>query len=386
MAPKKRATEVEKGKGLAASSGLGDEPESESQPAKGRSRRRTRDQILRDEREAWEASVKGRGVKNERHILRGTFPPDDQVNEAVVRQGLSFWFENNPGFNTELVEEFYRNIVLPEIGTDFHPGAVISSRVGRVELTVTPDVIAGALHYERPRAATNYPALNETFDKEAVLQTLYTRRGHAQIPHRVGKLKLPYRFALQLMCHNLDPREHEGRPSERIGNMMYAFLNEGTVCDWAQFIFIKMIEFRDAPTNTRLLFPCLISTIARASGQLASKYWKNDDLLPGAISLTTLRMSEAQSGGGGGDLLERPPANANVLTWVKKVFCLEVAVAKSHRKLKREVREVRRNQRIQTHQNTWLIQRMSGRNPPPYQPPTFQDREDSDDFEGSGSD
>ena len=263
---------------------------------------------------------------------------------------------------------------------------VFTSRVGRVDVTVTPNVIAGALHYARPRdVPTNYPALNEDFDQEEVLQALYTRRVHAQIPHRVGKLKLDYRFALQLMCYNLDPREHESRPSETIGNMMYAFLDEGTVCDWAQFIFIKMIEFRDAPTHTRLPFPCLISIIARASDQLAGKYRKNDELKPKAISLTTLRMSEAQSGGGRTALLEEPPANASLMTWVKKVFCLEVAVAKSHRKLKKELRQSRRQQSLATHQNNWMIQHMSGRNPAPYQPPNLDPREDSDDFAGSGS-
>ena len=125
MAPKKRATEAEKGKGAATSSGPEVEPEADFQPAQGRGRRRSRDQIRRDEQEAWETSVKGRGVKNERHILRSTFPPDNQVNVAVARQGLSFWFENNPGYNNELVEEFYKNMLLPEAETDLQPNACI---------------------------------------------------------------------------------------------------------------------------------------------------------------------------------------------------------------------------------------------------------------------
>lgn len=81
---------------------------------------------------------------------------------------MSFWFEENSGFNTELVEEFYKNIVLPEAGTDLHPGACITSRIGRTHVIVTLDIIATRLKYVRPTRPTNYPVLNLEFDKEEV--------------------------------------------------------------------------------------------------------------------------------------------------------------------------------------------------------------------------
>ncbi len=61
MAPKRQ--NLGKGKAAAGPSG---EPE---QVFPSRAKRRDRDQIERDNQAAWEASVKGRGVKNERHII-----------------------------------------------------------------------------------------------------------------------------------------------------------------------------------------------------------------------------------------------------------------------------------------------------------------------------
>lgn len=61
-----------------------------------------------------------------------------------------------------------------------------------------------------------------------------------------------------------------------------------TVCDWAQYIFIKIVEFRDAATNTRMPFSCLISSICRATEGLAAKYFKNDEAKPGDIDSSIL--------------------------------------------------------------------------------------------------
>lgn len=122
------------------------EPAPEEGPA--RPRRKNREQIARDEQLAWEASCKGRGVKAGRHIIRDSFPPDNIVIQAVVRQGLSLWFEPNPGFNIELVEEFYKHMVVPKAGTDLHPEARISSRFGRLLVTVIPGIITARLLYD----------------------------------------------------------------------------------------------------------------------------------------------------------------------------------------------------------------------------------------------
>lgn len=324
MAPNKRATEAAKGKAAATSSrasGPDIGQESNLEEGRGRVRRRNREQIARDEQVAWELSCKGRGVKAERHIIRDGFPPDNVVIQAIVEQGLSFWFEENPGYNTELVEEFYKHVLWPEAGagTDLHPKAYITSRIGKVHVRVTPDIIAASLLYTRPTRPTNYPALNSEFDKEEVFDMMYESKQYGMIPHRPGKFRASFRLANQLVCYNLDPRATEGKPSETTGNLMFAFLAEDTVCDWAQYIFTKIIEFRDAPTQTRMPFPCLISAIGRATGELGQKWFKNDELKPDAIDVSLIRKSVAQSSGQRSALLIEPPANANMNTWLKKL-------------------------------------------------------------------
>lgn len=117
---------------------------------------------------AWEGSCKGRGVKAERYIVRDNFPPDNIVIRAVIRQGLSFWFEPNPGCNIELVEEFYKHMVVPAAGTDLHPEARIASRIGRISVIMTPDIIVARLFYARPTGETNYPTHNSDFEQDVV--------------------------------------------------------------------------------------------------------------------------------------------------------------------------------------------------------------------------
>ncbi|KAG5531042.1 hypothetical protein RHGRI_025857 [Rhododendron griersonianum] len=210
-------------------------------------------------------------------------------------------------------------MVVPEAGTELHPEARITSRIGRIPVIVTPGIIAARMLYTPPTGETNYPVLNEAFDSN------------------------------QLVCYNLDPRATENKPSETTRNMLMAFLEEETACDWARYIFVKIVEFRDVSTNTRLPFPVLISTICRAEEGLASKYFKNDEPHPGDIDSSILQKSAAHSKGRRGALLTEPPANANTNTWLRKIFCLEAAVAKSQQKLKKEVRQIGREQQVLAH-------------------------------------
>lgn len=132
MAPKKQTTAAEKGKRVSSSAAPGVDQglEADIRPVQGWARRRTRDQIERDEMEQWELSFKTRKLNVERHIIRDSFQPEDEVIRVVDRQGLSSRFEPNPGYNTELVVEFYKNYSLPEDGQEFHPDAFLQSKVG----------------------------------------------------------------------------------------------------------------------------------------------------------------------------------------------------------------------------------------------------------------
>ena len=371
MAPRKTSSSA-KGKGVASSS---------AQPEQATGGRRTKDQIARDEREKWEASLEQRGVKNERHIIRDGFLPNDITIQAINRQGMSFWFEPNPGYNLELVREFYKNIHVPASGTAFSSETQITSRVARVPIVITPDIIAASLRYVR-KTDTNYPCLAEDFVQRRVAGSLYEKRRDASIPHRPGKFKPAFRFLNQVICYNVDPRATENKPSENTGNLLSAFMEPETVCDWALFIYTKIIDFRDAPTQTRMPFPCLITDIARDSGLTGSKWFNNDPLIPGPIDSTILTKSIAQTRGtrSGAYLTTEPAPNASNTTWLQKIFCQGVATIRSHQKIKREVRQNTRLQQQMNHRQEWMVGRIEGSTSDPYVPLEWGELEVSDDF------
>ena len=371
MAPK-RIPASAKGKGTASSSAA---------PEQAAGGRRTKDQIARDERERWEASIEQMGVKNERHVIRDGFLENDETIRAIVRQGMSFWFNPNPGYNLELVREFYKHFQIPASGTAFSSETQITSRVGKTPIIITPDVIAASLRYHRP-TDVNYPCPAEDFTPHTVTGLLYERRADAGNPHRPGKFRPAYRFVNQVVCYNLDPRATENKPSETTGNMLTAFMDPDTVCDWALFIYSKIIDFRDAPTQTRMPFPCLITAIARDSGLSGAKWFNNDPLVPGAIDITILTKSRAQTRGarGGTYLTTQPPPSTANTTWLQKIFCQGVATIRSHQKLKREVRQNARMLQQMNHREEWMVRRLEGSTSDPYVPLEFPELEVSDDF------
>ncbi|KAG5556364.1 hypothetical protein RHGRI_006833 [Rhododendron griersonianum] len=108
-----------------------------------------------------------------------------------------------------------------------------------IPVIVTPSIIAARMFYALPTGETNYPTLNETFDRDVVFENMYLEKRNAMIPHRPGKFRPSFRFVNQLVCYNLDPRATENKPSETTGNMLTAFLEEETVCDWARYFLIE---------------------------------------------------------------------------------------------------------------------------------------------------
>lgn len=175
MAPKKQ--NIGKGKAVAGTSG------GEEEIPRGRAKRRDREQIDRDSQEAWEASIKGRGVKNERHIIDdGLWPANYGPFQAIRDQGMKYWFEPNPGFNNALVEEFYKNMVVPEPGHFLAPGARTTSRIGNTPVFIDAAAIATDWEYPRPTEPINYTRPDETFNQNEVAGYLYDNRRNARIP------------------------------------------------------------------------------------------------------------------------------------------------------------------------------------------------------------
>jgi len=163
---------------------------------------------------------------------------------------------------------------------------------------------------------------------------------------------------------------------------MTAFMESDTVCDWALFIYSKIIDFRDAPTQTRMPFPCLITAIARGSGLVGTKWFKNDPLSPGPIDITILTKSIVQSRGarGGAFFTTEPPPSAPTTSWLQKIFCQGVATIQSHQKIKREVRQNARIQQQMNHRQEWMAGRIEGSTSAPYVPLELPELEVSDDF------
>ncbi|KAG5521610.1 hypothetical protein RHGRI_033990 [Rhododendron griersonianum] len=174
-------------------------------------------------------------------------------------------------------------MVVPEPGHFLAPGARITSRVGNTSVFVDVAEIATALDYQRPTRPVNFPRPDETFDQNEIAGYLYEHRRNARIPHWPGRFTTAYRFINQVICFNLYPRGREGAPQRSVGNLMYAFMGEDTVSDWALYIFGQMCDFRDAPTTLRMPFPCLVTKILRTRNVPGKRFYSNDDLLPGDL-------------------------------------------------------------------------------------------------------
>ncbi|KAG5564853.1 hypothetical protein RHGRI_000896 [Rhododendron griersonianum] len=174
-------------------------------------------------------------------------------------------------------------MVVPEPGHFLAPGARITSRIGNTPVFVDVAEIATALDYQRPTGPVNFPRPDETFDQNEIAGYLYEHRRNARIPHWPGRFTTAYRFINQVICFNLYPRGREGAPQRSVGNLMYAFMGEDTVSDWALYIFGQMCDFRDAPNTLRMPFPCLVTKILRTRNVPGKRFYSNDDLLPGDL-------------------------------------------------------------------------------------------------------
>ncbi|KAG5563144.1 hypothetical protein RHGRI_005785 [Rhododendron griersonianum] len=182
-------------------------------------------------------------------------------------------------------------MVVPEPGHFLAPGARITSRVGNTSVFVDVAEIATALDYQRPTRPVNFPRPDETFDQNEIAGYLYEHRRNARIPHWPGRFTTAYRFINQVICFNLYPRGREGAPQRSVGNLMYAFMGEDTVSDWALYIFGQMCDFRDAPTTLRMPFPCLVTKILRTRNVPGKRFYSNDDLLPGDLDSSFIHRS-----------------------------------------------------------------------------------------------
>lgn len=64
-----------------------------------------------------------RGVKNECHVDVASIGENHRSIRRIADQGLSYYLCNNPGYNKALVVDFYKNMRIPDAGTEHLPGA-----------------------------------------------------------------------------------------------------------------------------------------------------------------------------------------------------------------------------------------------------------------------
>ena len=348
--------------------------------------RRTREQVDRDEYQAYLDSFVKRGVKNERFIERDDgWPGNFQAFTALKRQGLTGWFNHNPGYNRILVAEFYRNMSLPPWGKENDSGAKIMSTVGGKPVMVNANKIASALGYLRPTAGINFPA-QLPVERSTIEQTLYENVQDCREPHVPGKFRPEYRVLNQVVCHNLVPRASAAMPRKRTGIIIWALGDPNTVCDWAQFIFREMVEVRDASKKCKMSFPCLLTRIIQGEYRLGDRYYPMHRLSPGPIDSTFLTRSYSQNREVERPLLQPPPKDAGIKVWVERMFGVLSAVCENTQELKRELKVMARQQ-LQIQEDVRQIrQRVFGEastSQEPLQPPPV---EDGDEAAGDTSD
>lgn len=88
--------------------------------------------MMADRQKKWEATINKRRVKNERHLDVNSFGVNNRCIRQILDQGLSFWLEENPGYNKALVTEFYKKMKIPVAGTELSPDAKITSKIGKI--------------------------------------------------------------------------------------------------------------------------------------------------------------------------------------------------------------------------------------------------------------
>ncbi|KAI8551259.1 hypothetical protein RHMOL_Rhmol06G0171500 [Rhododendron molle] len=351
-----------------------------------RRRKRTTEEVLTAAQKKWEDGMAKRNVKNERHVDAASFGAQHRAIRRITEQGLHYYFGECPGYNKNLVVDFYKKIVVPGADAIGQDDAQITSTIGRLEVVIDRKIIAKALDYNRPAAhEINYPRANfATFDE--IRQDMYEGEVVIADTHVPGRFREGYKLINQFVHHNLSPRGAENKPSFEDGVLLYAFMQKGMKTDSASYIFKQIVEFKaSAPTNSRMPFPYLITKICKEQGATASKYMEKSRLEPGIINITVLTKSMSQTrvprATPAGDYLTTVlPRDAPKQAWYKKLFYQGVAMIASRRKEKKERRVMARKQDHMEHRLEWLISRAEGSSAEPYVPPPVEQAEDSDDF------
>lgn len=364
----------------------------EASGSRTRKKRRTRAEMAEEKRREWEGSFGGKKFKNERQVDANKFSLDHFGVHCILQKGLKFWTEVLPGYNKNTVIDFYKYMQIPEGDWENDPAVRIVSRVTGIDVVITPNDIAVYLGIQRPPPeSVNYPQKNVTIDSGVVNNVLYVDPSKASDPHMPGNFKGSVRFLNKVIHFNLYPRGSDHRPSRKSGELMFAFLTDELVIDWAMFIFTQLRDFRaNTMITASIPFPCMITSLCWKQGVKGWGYENLEELSPGVFdeAFDTKSSSQAHSAKGkqakGGDYLTSMSKKKDKQTsWIKKLFCQGVAHIVSRRKEKAERRQIMREQERQKKEIAWQTSILEQQHGVKYVPePEVEEGEISDDYAG----
>ncbi|KAI8555021.1 hypothetical protein RHMOL_Rhmol05G0141700 [Rhododendron molle] len=344
---------------------MAEDEENQSEEAlrsRSRKRRRTPQEIAADNRRGWEASMDSRKFKNEWQVDATALPADHVGLPYVIRKGLQFWTEPLAGYNKNSVIEFYKYMQIPEGDWENDPKVKITSRVGGIDIKITPDDIAKAL--------SNDPTL-------------------ASVPHVPGNFKASFRFLNKVIHFNLYPYGTEHKPTRKSGEILYAFTANDLIVDWAMFIFTQLCDFRDntlIPAN--MPFPYMITSLCKEKGVRGEAYEKLEELSPSPFdenSLSQTHVVKDKQVKARDYLTTIPSRKEEQASWIKKLFYQGVALINFQMKEKIERRKIMREQERQRRELAWQTSILEQHHGVKYVPEPVEELEVSDDFAGYAS-
>ncbi|KAI8559655.1 hypothetical protein RHMOL_Rhmol04G0190100 [Rhododendron molle] len=129
-----------------------------------------------------------------------------------------------------------------------------------------------------------------------LLIVLYSDPALASDPHVPGNFKASVRFLNKVFHCNLYPRGTEHKPNRKSGELLFAFLTDVLVVDWAMFIFTQLRDFRaNTLITANMHFPCMITSLCTYQGVRGWAYEKLEELSPGPFDDSFDEKSQSQT-------------------------------------------------------------------------------------------
>ncbi|KAH7848410.1 hypothetical protein Vadar_002423 [Vaccinium darrowii] len=354
--------------------------------------RRTSAHVIADKELDWKNLMPTRGFKNERQVDISKMGKFQYGIRHIYHNGLEFWTKPLAGYNKNVVIEFYQNMK-PLIDMENSTNHSIVSKVGRVKIVITPDVIATYLNYVRPAPGTsNYPIgeRENPIELDDILKVLYKDvRDYTEGDHISGKFKADCILVNKAIHVNLYPRGVDTKPTAKGAELIYVFMSDQFAFDAAEWIFRQLLDFKfNVPSTAQMPFPCMITALCKNAGVQGLSYNHLEELRPGVINKGTFNRSKSQSKTPSTsrtsmkveELYTPPDDKAKPEAWYKKQFHQNAWIIKELQKGKAHRKWVRKETRGIKHRVEWQTRVSESITEHRYEAPPEIEEEDSDDI------